>query len=51
MTTMNRQVLLQSRPSGIPQADVYAGIQDTVAGWIQDVCRDPGPGTQLRRAR
>jgi hypothetical protein len=33
-----------TKRSGIPQADVYAGIQDTVAGWVQEVCRDSGFG-------
>lgn len=32
-----------TKRSGIPQADVYARIQDTVVGWIQDTCGTRGP--------
>lgn len=33
-----------TKRSGIPQGDVYARIQDTVARWIGGISRDPGSG-------
>ena len=43
MTTLNRQVLLKSRPAGIPQADNFE-IVDTPSA-IED--RPDAPGTRI----